>query len=336
MRTLGKLLIAVLLVLPAQALPAEKGLIIKSARFFSYASFTRIVFEIETAAPYVLTKADDGRSLTLSAYDAALTLKSPLPQINDGIVSGMERREEPGRTVIVIRLDSAAGEVKDFVLRGPDRIVVDIAKGTAPAAMKPGSQVVVVLDAGHGGGDAGAETAQGPEKNITLAMAQALRRSLQKDPRIRIVMTRDRDQTLSLNDRASIANSADAVVFVSIHAAPGVNDRVYIQDPEEDPGAPAVRPAGRDFLSFETGSERQEMLWGRQQAAHARESGSLGRILARQLGESSGAEPQQVPLAGLKAVDAAAVMIEFGAGKDRTKAVESAARGIEEYVREIR
>ena len=56
----------------------------------------------------------------------------------------------------------------------------------------------------------------------------------------------------------------------------------------------------RDFLGFEAGSEQQN-FWGRQQAAHARESGALGRILARQLAGNATAEPVQAPLAAAEA-----------------------------------
>jgi len=337
MRTVIKLIGVCLLMLPAAALPAEKGLTVKGVRYFSYASFTRIVFEIEAAAPYVLTRTTDGHSLILSAYDGTFALKSPLPSIRDGMVSGVERREDAGRTVVVIRLDAAAGEVKDFVLRGPDRIVVDIAKGAALApAPQPGKPVVVALDAGHGGNDTGIVTAQGQEKAITLGLAQAIKKILQKDPRVQVVLTREKDQALSLNERAVAANAAGASVFVSIHAAPGTTDRIYIQDPGEDMGAQAAQPASRNFLSFEAGNEQRGMLWGRQQAAHARESNALGRQLARQFDGKDNAEPLQAPLAGLKAVDAAAVMIEVGAGRNRAKAVEAAAKGIEQYVRENR
>jgi N-acetylmuramoyl-L-alanine amidase len=337
MRTVIKLICMCLLLLPAAASPAEKGLTVKGVRYFSYASFTRIVFEIEAAAPYVLTRATDGHSLLLSAYDGTLTLKSPLPLIRDGLVNSVERKDDVGRTVVVIRLDAAAGEVKDFVLRGPDRIVVDIAKGAALATIpQSGKPVVVALDAGHGGNDTGVVTAQGQEKTITLELAQAIKKLLLKDPHFQVVLTREKDRALSLSERAAAANTAGASVFVSIHVAPGTTDRVYIQDPGEDMGAQAAQPASRNFLSFEAGSEQREMLWGGQQAAHAPESNALGRQLARQLDGKDNAEPLQAPLAGLKAVDAAAVMIEVGAGRNRSKAVEVAAKGIEQYVRENR
>jgi hypothetical protein len=78
------------------------------------------------------------------------------------------------------------------------------------------------------------------------------------------------------------------------------------------------------------------MVWGAQQAAHAGESGVLGRRLARRLAGTDAAEALQVPLAGLKAVDAAAVVVEAGMEQDRARIAEAIAGGIEQYVREDR
>lgn len=120
-----------LLVFPQSAFSAEKGLTVKGVRYFSYSTFTRIVFEVEAAAPYILMRSTDGRSVTLSSYDGPFLLKTSLPMVRDSVVTGLESQEEAGRVAVVIRL-GPVGEVKDFVLRGPDRIVIDIAKGAAP------------------------------------------------------------------------------------------------------------------------------------------------------------------------------------------------------------
>jgi len=329
-----------LLSVPSGTFSAEKGLTVRGVRYFSYTTFTRIVFEIEAAAPYVLTRTAGGGALLFSAYEGPFMLKAQLPVIHDGVVSGVESKEEAGRNVILINLDTAAGDVKDFVLRGPDRIVLDIAKGTASSAQaaQADKPVVVVLDAGHGGRDTGIVTARGQEKSMTLELAHAVRKILQKDSRLRVVLTREKDQALSLDERAGIANAAGATLVVSIHASAGSAGRVYILDPDDDlAGQEAVRPSSnRDFLSFEAGSEEQEKLWGRQQAAHTKESGGFGRELARQLGGGEGAEPVQAPIAGLKAMDAAAAMVEIGMEQDRAKAAEAIAKGIEQYARENR
>jgi N-acetylmuramoyl-L-alanine amidase len=253
----------------------------------------------------------------------------------DSVVLGLESREEAGRSVVVIRLDAPAGDVKDFVLRGPDRIVIDIAKGAATVPVPPtDKQAVIVLDPGHGGKDTGIVAPQGQEKTLTLDLAIAIRKMLQKDSHLKVVLTRDRDKALTLDERAMASNAAGALLFVSIHSAADAGSRVFIQDLSDEPGTQTARPVSNDFLGYEAGSEQQEMLWGKQQAAHARESGALGRKLARQFAGKDTAEPVQAPLALLKAVDAAAVMIEMGAAVDRAIAAEAIARGIEQYVKE--
>jgi hypothetical protein len=125
---------------------------------------------------------------------------------------------------------------------------------------------------------------------------------------------------------------------VSIHAAPGAEARTYVQDIADDSGAPAAQsgPVSGDFLGYEAGSEQQASVWGKQQAAHAQQSGGLGRKIARQLANRDTAEPVQAPLAGLKAVDAAAALVEVGMEQDRVRTSEEIARGIEQYVMDNR
>ncbi len=332
------LFFAILLLQPeADALSAEKGLAVKNVRFFSYAAFTRIVFELDAAAPYVVMKSDNGQSVTLSAYNGPLSVAASLPAVRDGVVKIVEMRQESGRTAIVVQLDAAAGEVKDFVLRGPDRIVLDVMKaaGAAPV-VRAERRNLIMLDPGHGGAkDSGIVTAQGLEKNMTLELAGAIKQQLlKKNPELVVTLTRERDQTLSLDDRAGAANAAGAMLLVSIHAASGAGTRVYIVDPDEGPSA-AAPAVNKTFLDFDAGNEQQERVWGSQQASHTKASGELGRRLAMQLG-MPGNEPVQAPLAGLKAIDAAAVIVEVGMGQDRSWVAEKVAEGIEAYVRENR
>jgi N-acetylmuramoyl-L-alanine amidase len=309
---------------------------VKGVRYASYAAFTRIVFEVETASPYVLLRASDGRSVTLSPYDGPFLIKTPLPAVHDGVVTGLELREDAGRTSVIVRLGASAGEVKDFALLGPDRIVIDILKGAAPVQVPPTerTQTVIVLDPGHGGKDGGIVTAKGQEKTLTLDLAIEIRKMLQKNPRLKVVLTRDKDQALTCDERAAVSNAAGARLLVALHAAPGAAARVFIQELLDEPGMRAVRSVNGDFLGYEAGNEQRELLWDTQQASHAQESGTLGRKLARQLAGQDNAEPLQSPLVLLKAVDAAAVMIETGVEMERARTAEAIARGIEQYAGE--
>lgn len=336
MRTLFKLMIVLILAMPSAAGAADAGLVVKNVRFFSYPTFTRIVFELEAATPYVLTRTADGKALIFTSYNMPCTIKAPLPVIKDGVVSSMELSQDAGRNTIVINLDAAAGEAKDFALRSPDRIVLDITRGSAPIALPQNAAITVVLDPGHGGRDAGVMAPQGPEKVFTLTVALAVKKILQKDTRIKTVLTREKDQLLTLDERAALANAARASVLVSIHGAPGPNVAVYMYDLVDDFSAQPTQAPSRDFLGFEAGSEQQQLLWGKQQAAHARQSGGLARLLAKSLSRKEKPDTLQAPLAGLKAVDTAAVLVEAGMAADSQKIAQAIAEGIAQYVRESR
>ena len=76
----------------------------------------------------------------------------------------------------------------------------------------------IVLDAGHGGKDPGAIGRGGTaEKHITLKVSLLLRDLITKRLGTQVIMTRDRDVFVELEDRAKFANRQDADLFVSIH-----------------------------------------------------------------------------------------------------------------------
>jgi N-acetylmuramoyl-L-alanine amidase len=78
---------------------------------------------------------------------------------------------------------------------------------------------VIVLDPGHGGADGGARGYGGAvEKTLVFDFCSELRRQLQATGRYKIVMTRDGDQYVDLDDRVALAKDANADLFVSIHA----------------------------------------------------------------------------------------------------------------------
>jgi len=87
---------------------------------------------------------------------------------------------------------------------------------TSPPAL--GLRKVIVIDAGHGGHDPGAQSATSNEKDITLAAARALRARLEKSGRFQVVMTRDTDTYVGLDTRVQIARRAGADLFISLHA----------------------------------------------------------------------------------------------------------------------
>ena len=88
------------------------------------------------------------------------------------------------------------------------------------------SRPLVVIDAGHGGHDPGAINAESGkrEKDLTLAIAQAIRDQLLKSGRVRVALTRDDDRFLVLQERYGMARTLNADLFISIHADSAENE----------------------------------------------------------------------------------------------------------------
>jgi len=125
---------------------------------------------------------------------------------------------------------------------------------------------VVVVDAGHGGRDPGAIGVGGlREKDVTLALAKTLRKSLRARG-FEVVLTRDRDRTLSLEERTAIAEGVGGDVFVSVHAN----------------ASPRAELAGVELFTLQENAERQTLrLAARENGVAPAEVDPLQRLLAR-------------------------------------------------------
>ena len=81
-----------------------------------------------------------------------------------------------------------------------------------------GNRFTLVIDAGHGGHDAGALGSSSKEKNINLKVALAFGRMVERNcPDVKVIYTRKTDVFIPLDERANIANRAKADLFISIH-----------------------------------------------------------------------------------------------------------------------
>ena len=154
-----------------------------------------------------------------------------------GIVTEVRFGVQPHGTLrVVVQLRSALPVHSAWAVGGEGRHLVLIlgqpvvAAAPAPeagpkavhAVHAPGDgdrDVIIAVDAGHGGVDPGAIGHGGTrEKDVTLAIARALAQRIDAQPGMRAVLTRDRDEFLELRDRIARARAAHADMFVSIHA----------------------------------------------------------------------------------------------------------------------
>ncbi len=158
-------------------------------------------------------------------------LQAPAPA---GVVTGARLGAQAGGTLRLVLLLNAPLTPHSLWESAPPRLLVSLGQGLAPAspgaaaappvrvlhAADEGSRdVIIAVDAGHGGQDPGAIGHGGTrEKDVTLAIARALAERINAQPGMRAVLTRERDEFLELRDRIHRARLARADMFVSVHA----------------------------------------------------------------------------------------------------------------------
>jgi N-acetylmuramoyl-L-alanine amidase len=152
-----------------------------------------------------------------------------------GVVSGVRLGVQPhGALRVVVELKSAlpahstwgaGADAGRLILSLGEPVLASAAvpaPQAVPAVHAPGEgdrDVIIAVDAGHGGLDPGAIGHGGTrEKDVTLAIARALAMRIDEQPGMRAVLTRDRDEFLELRERIARAHAAHADMFVSVHA----------------------------------------------------------------------------------------------------------------------
>ena len=195
----------------------------------------------------------------------------------------------------------------------------------APPPPLPAAGVrIVVIDPGHGGEDAGATGARGTaEKTVTLSVARRLKAMLESRLGARVLLTRDDDRTLGLDQRAAIANNNKADVFVSLHAnaslLPAVAGAEVFSlglDPSDDQVRRAAESTGVAMPVFGGGTRDIDvLLWELAQARHVPRSAELAAAVEAQLRAAVPMSPQgmqQAPLRVLVGANMPAVLVELG------------------------
>lgn len=125
---------------------------------------------------------------------------------------------------------------------------------------------VIVLDAGHGGHDVGADSYRGKyEKDIVLSITKKVGQYIEKYmPEVKVVYTRDGDYFVGLKERGQIANKANGDLFVSIHANSFYNSsvhgtEVYFLGLERSDTALEVMKRENNIVDLEEGEKRHKI-----------------------------------------------------------------------------
>lgn len=209
-------------------------------RAMSNSRETRLVLDLDRHPEVTEQQADNPRRVIIALPNTSLS-QVARTQVEDGTVPFPFVITQITPHAVAVSLPTTAFQTyKQFTLSDPPRLVIDVMPpleqspspieetqttppradpvGPQPTQPRAKSHTTIVIDPGHGGKDPGAiGLRRTAEKDITLKVALRLKELLRNRPDVRVLMTRDRDVYLELEERAKFANRHGADLFVSIH-----------------------------------------------------------------------------------------------------------------------
>jgi len=200
------------------------------------------------------------------------------------------------------------------------------APGGAPrgAEERPRPGFVVVIDPGHGGDDTGAQGPSGlAEKDVTLDIAGRLKARVLSEMDAEVILTRDADRTMALDERTAIANHNRADLFVCIHAnasrrghARGA-ETYFLSYQATDDESRSIAAFENNTMGLEEGVQKnghlEMVLWDLAQSAFMKESSVLAEIVQENLNDAldiANRGIKQAPFRVLMGATMPAILIE--------------------------
>jgi N-acetylmuramoyl-L-alanine amidase len=226
---------------PVHLSPTALGLTtIQNFRTASSPGLTRLVLDLDAKARPSKHPRLQAEGVTIEIPNATLSQSAKAKLTAGRIAKPFVITQSSERSVEVSLPTGSFQSYKLLTLANPHRLVIDVVPPSEsltappvestpglglplptppqPAQPRARSFKTIVIDPGHGGKDPGARGQRGTEeKDITLKVALKLRNLLSKQPGVRVLMTRERDEFVELEDRAKFANGQEADLFVSIH-----------------------------------------------------------------------------------------------------------------------
>ncbi len=219
---LATLLLAIVWAWPAHAIE------VRGVRLWAGPDSTRVVLDLSGSAQHSLLVLKNPDRVVLDV-SARLTGGSRPPPGAGAIKQVRMGRRPSGDLRIVFDL-SRPIRAKSFLAAPNDRygyrLVIDFANPVSEEtpvkvqhARPDARDLIIAIDAGHGGEDPGAIGKNGTrEKDVVLAIARALAQRVDAEPGMKAVLTRNGDYFVPLRDRMRRARAQQADLFVSIHA----------------------------------------------------------------------------------------------------------------------
>jgi len=286
------------------------------------------------------TVSQDGDRITIKFDADALDIPGALlpPQSPPSLVTAI-RAADPVSIVIDVVPRFGGFKAAAQPLENTMRLVIDLSPPaqTEPATPPPNAPPpappelppafgqpttpirTITIDPGHGGEDDGAKGITAKEKDLALSVARRLKAVIEARLGIRVLLTREDDRNVPLDERTALANNNKADLFVSIHANASMRKTVsgaaifvaaFDRDAARSAGAPERVPA------FGGGLRDIEMVpWDLAQIRHLDKSSEFATLLEQQFHDHvplAMHPTEQAPLRVLESANMPAVLIELG------------------------
>jgi len=200
---------------------------INGIRFWQDPEKTRVVFDLSEKVDYKLFTLANPSRLVVDIKQSTLKTDVDTIEIPKSLVSSIRSSNKDGDMRVVVDLKKSV-TTKDFTLKPYQkyghRLVIDLVpKDSRKKVVKKAEDrnansqrdIVIAIDAGHGGEDPGAP---GGEKEVCLAVAKRLADLINKEKGMKAVLTRKGDYFVDLLKRTEIARNNKAELFISLHA----------------------------------------------------------------------------------------------------------------------
>ncbi len=310
---------------------------INGIRFWQDPEKTRIVFDLDDKVDYKLFTLSNPTRLVIDVKNTTLKMNVSTLDIPKSLVSEIRSSQKEGKTRIVLDLKKSISS-KHFTLepfqKYGHRLVIDLRpKGgkkkvvkTAQKTNRQDRNIVIAIDAGHGGEDPGAP---GGEKQVCLAVAKRLAKLINREKGMTAVLTRKGDYFVDLLKRTEIARQHKADLFISLHAD-GFHDKrvrgsaVWVLSPKGasseigrwlEQKEKASDLAGGVDISHQDPLVAQVLidLSMRYSLGESRKAGdSVRKYLARKMPKMHGKGIKKANFAVLRMPDIPAMLVEMG------------------------
>ena len=208
---------------------ANAGSTVENVRIWSEKDKTRVVLDLSSSVDHNIFTLRGPDRIVIDLKNSRMAQSLATLPTGQGTVRSIRSAIRADGQLRVV-LDLTQGVRSRSFTAGPnaqygDRLVIDLTKAGNLTPVKraseiytPGRDVVIAIDAGHGGHDPGSLGKRSKEKDLVLAISKDLARRVNAEPGMRAVMIRDRDVFVDLGDRVTKARQQNADLFISIHA----------------------------------------------------------------------------------------------------------------------